>query len=283
MAEGLYGAGREAQIPAMLDMLSIPYTGSDPVTLGICLDKQRTKEILSWHKIPTPKFYVVSAIKDLPQRPHYPLMVKPLFEGSSKGITNKSLVFNRVELKRQVEFVFSNYGESVLIEEFLPGREFTVALLGNGSSLTVLPIVELDFKVLPLGALPIYSYEAKWEWDKEEDPLQIFSCPAVLNDILEKKIADMCIHTFNVFKCRDWCRIDVRLDEQGTPNIIELNPLPGILPRPEQNSCFPKAARAAGLNYTDMILSVVNAAQSRMNLKQEKIEAAWTNKAGQAI
>ncbi|MBU1241306.1 ATP-grasp domain-containing protein [Myxococcota bacterium] len=273
MAEGLYGAGREAQIPALLDMLAIPYTGSDPVTLGICLDKQRTKEILSWHKIPTPRFYVVENINDLPLRPHYPIIVKPIFEGSSKGITNKSLVFNRHDLKRQVEFVFSTYGEGALLEEFLPGREFTVAMLGNGSSVRVLPVVELDFSVLPQGALPIYSYEAKWIWDQEEDPLQIFTCPAALDPMLEQRITSVCRQAFNVFKCRDWCRIDVRLDAQGMPHIIELNPLPGILPRPEQNSCFPKAARAAGLNYEEMILSVIAEARSRLHLNQEKIYA----------
>ncbi len=273
MAEGLFGAGREAQMPAILDMLGIPYTGSDPVTLGISLDKQRTKEILSWHKIPTPRFTVVEKIADLPHRPHYPLMVKPLFEGSSKGITNSSLVYNRTELRRQVDFIFANYGEGALVEEFLPGREFTVAMIGNGTSLRVLPIVELDFGVLPEGALPIYSYEAKWIWDTEEDPLRIFTCPARLDDALEQRISAMCRQTFNVFKCRDWCRIDVRLDAAGVPHVIELNPLPGILPRPEQNSCFPKAARAGGLNYDEMILSVVAEARARLHLTGEQVYA----------
>jgi D-alanine-D-alanine ligase len=266
IAEGLNGASREAQIPAMLDMLGIPYTGSDPVTLGNCLDKRRTKEILSYYRIPTPRFVVVSSLAELPSRLRYPLMVKPTLEGSSKGVTDKALVHDRKALVRQVEWVLESYRQPALVEEFLPGREFTVALLGNGSGLQVLPIVEINFDTLPAGVNPIYSFEAKWLWDREEDPLQIFTCPARLEPLLQKRIEEICRQAFAAMGCRDWCRIDVRLDGRGLPNIIELNPLPGILPRPEQNSCFPKAARAAGLSYEQMILTVVDAAAERLNL-----------------
>ncbi len=268
IAEGLNGASREAQIPAMLDMLGIPYTGSDPVTLGNCLDKRRTKEILSYYRIPTPRFVVVSSMDELPSRLRYPLMVKPTLEGSSKGVTDKALVHDRKGLVRQVEWVLDTYHQPALVEEFLPGREFTVALLGNGSDLQVMPIVEINFDTLPAGVNPIYSFEAKWLWDREEDPLQIFSCPARLEPLLQKRIEEICRQAFVAMGCRDWCRIDVRLDGRGLPSIIELNPLPGILPRPEQNSCFPKAARAAGLSYEQMILRVVDAASQRYNLQQ---------------
>ena len=266
IAEGLNGASREAQIPAMLDYLDLPYTGSDPVTLGLCLDKQRAKEVLSYHRIPTPRFSVVRSLAEIPQRLRYPLLVKPTLEGSSKGVTDKALVHDRKGLLRQVDWVLANYGQPALIEEFLPGREFTVALLGNGASLRTLPIVEIDFSTLPTGVNPIYSFEAKWLWDQEEDPLKIFACPAPLEPLLQRSIEETCKRAFNALGCRDWCRIDVRLDARGVPNIIELNPLPGILPRPEQNSCFPKAARAAGLTYDAMILSVVDAACQRLNL-----------------
>jgi len=249
----------------MLDMLGIPYTGSDPVTLGICLDKRRTKEILSWHGVPTPRFYVVDSPAELPSRLRYPLMVKPTLEGSSKGVTDKALVHDRRALIRQVEWVVATYRQPALVEEFLPGREFTVALLGNGPSLRSLPIVEINLDTLPAGVNPIYSFEAKWLWDREEDPLQIFSCPAPLDPLLQKNIEELCKRAFRVLGCRDWCRIDVRLDARGFPHVIELNPLPGILPRPEQNSCFPKAARAAGLDYAQMILGVVEAACERIN------------------
>jgi D-alanine-D-alanine ligase len=267
IAEGLHGASREAQIPAMLDMLGLPYTGSDPLTLGNCLDKRRTKEILSYHRIPTPRFVTVDYPAQLPARLRYPLMVKPVLEGSSKGVTDQALVADRKALVRQVEWVLDTYRQSALVEEFLPGREFTVALLGNGAALRVLPIVEINFDTLPAGVNPIYSYEAKWLWDQEDDPLQIFSCPARLEPLLQKQIEELCRRAFTVMGCRDWCRIDVRLDPRGLPAIIELNPLPGILPRPEQNSCFPKAARAAGLSYEQMILAVVEAAGERLNLQ----------------
>ena len=165
----------------------------------------------------------------------------------------------------------STYQQSALVEEFLPGREFTVALIGNGEQLRVLPIVEINFDSLPHGVNPIYSYEAKWIWDTEVDPLQIFTCPAKLDPLLQRQIEDVCRNAFKALGCRDWCRIDVRLDAMGHPQVIELNPLPGILPRPEQNSCFPKAARAAGLNYEQLILSVVDVACARLQLGQGEI------------
>jgi len=269
IAEGLHGASREAQVPAMLDMLGIPYTGSAPLTLGLCLDKRRSKEILAHNGIATPAFTVVSSLAEIPKQLRYPLIVKPALEGSSKGVTDKALVHNRHELVLQLEWVFGTYQQPALIEDFLPGREFTVALIGNGNELTVLPIVEINFDTLPAGVQPIYSYEAKWLWDQEEDPLQIFSCPACLTPLLQLQIEELCKAAFLALDCRDWCRIDVRLDVQGRPHIIELNPLPGILPRPEQNSCFPKAARAAGLSYEETILAVVDAACARHALFAE--------------
>ncbi|MDO3378572.1 D-alanine--D-alanine ligase family protein [Geoalkalibacter halelectricus] len=269
IAEGLHGASREAQIPALLDMLDLPYTGSDPLTLGLCLDKRRTKEILTHHRVATPRFVVAASLNEIPTRFTYPAMVKPILEGSSKGVTDKALVRNRRELVRQVQWVLETYRQPALIEEFLPGREFTVALLGNGAELRVLPIVEINFDSLPAGVNPIYSYEAKWLWDQEHDPLQIFTCPAQVEPLLRRQIEELCKRAFNALGCRDWCRIDVRLDGRGLPQVIELNPLPGILPRPEQNSCFPKAARAAGLSYDQLILAVADAAALRLNLQAE--------------
>jgi D-alanine-D-alanine ligase len=266
IVEGLHGASREGQIPALLDMLEIPYTGSEPLTLGLCLDKRRAKEILRYNGVPTPRFWTVTALNEIPARLHYPLMVKPTLEGSSKGVTDRSLVKNRQELLRQVDWVLTAYRQPALIEEFLPGREFTVAMLGNGPALRVLPIVEINLATLPAGVNPIYSYEAKWVWDREENPLSIFACPARLEPFLQRQIESVCKQAFTALGCRDWCRIDIRLDVEGHPQVIELNPLPGILPRPEQNSCFPKAARAAGMSYDETILAVVDAALQRLGL-----------------
>lgn len=269
IAEGLYGGSRESQIPAMLEMLQIPYTGSDPLTLGLCLDKYRTKEILSVHRVASPAFALLDEASELPAELHFPLLVKPPLEGSSKGITNSSLVRNPDELQRELIRIHNNYQQQALVEEFLCGREFTVAMLGNGTDLQVLPIVEIDFSTLPAGANPIYSFEAKWLWDTEDAPLQIFHCPAPLEPLLQRSIEDLCRKAFHHLGCRDWCRIDVRLDSDGHPQIIEVNPLPGVLPRPEQNSCFPKAARAAGLSYPEMILNVVDAACARLGLVEK--------------
>ena len=124
-------------------------------------------------------------------------------------------------------------------------------------------MVEINYSSLPEGANPIYSYEAKWVYDTPQSPLDIFTCPAKLDDSLHKAITSAAISAFNCLDVKDWCRIDVRLDSKGAPNIIELNPLPGILPNPEQNSCFPKAARAAGMGFVELVNEVLDCARKR--------------------
>jgi D-alanine-D-alanine ligase len=267
MAEGLFGRSRESQIPAMLEMLQIPYTGSDPLTLALCLDKAMAKEILAYHKIPTAPFTVATAAHSPGKFPPFPLIVKPLAEGSSKGVVNRALVRTEEELRAEIQRVLNEYHQPALVEKFLPGREFTVALLGNGSELETLPIVEIQLAQLPPNMNPIYSYEAKWIWDTVENPLEIFTCPAKISAKLEEKIKTVCAETFSVLRCRDWCRIDVRLDERGKVHVLELNPLPGILPTPEANSCFPKAARTANISYEDLINRVLDIACKRVGLK----------------
>ena len=268
IAEGLRGSSRESQIPAILEMLGIPFTGSDSLTLGICLDKSRTKEILSYYKIPTPPFAVIRDIHQLSDLTiSLPSIIKPLHEGSSKGIYNASVVRSEEELHQQVKKVIVEYEEPALVEKFLTGREFTVAILGNGFDVRVLPIVEIRFDSLPEGVNPIYSYEAKWIWDTIENPIDVHECPAKIPLKLQKEIEFICRETYRVLRCRDWCRIDIRLDEQDRPNVLELNPLPGILPNPVEHSCFPQAARAAGMNYNTMINAVLNAGINRYNLQ----------------
>jgi D-alanine-D-alanine ligase len=267
IAEGLYGPSREGQIPSMLEMLRIPYLGSDPLTLGICLVKSRAKEVLSYYGVPTAPHAVIASMDELRAlRPRFPSIVKPLHEGSSKGIYDSSVVAHAADLAREVETVLGTYGEPALVEEFLPGREFTVAMMGNGEGLRILPVVEIRFDSLPAGANPIYSYEAKWIWDTVEQPLDIYECPAPLEEGLLREIETLCRRAYTVLRCRDWTRIDVRCDAAGDPRIIEVNPLPGILPRPEDNSCFPKAARAAGMTYSGLINSVLDIAMTRCGI-----------------
>lgn len=286
IAEGTSGAARESQIPAMLELLGIPYTGSDPLTLAVCLEKAWTKQVLWSYGIPTAPAFVVapeqeevcSVASEEPARGQrvslahvglaklLPAVVKPLGEGSSIGISNASLVRSLEELEDRVRQVFERYAQAALVEHFLPGREFTVALLGNGRRLETLPPVELRFDALPGEAHPIYSYEAKWVWDRPEKPLRIFECPARLSAELEGTLWEICLRTFRALGCRDWARVDVRCDEAGVPHILEVNPLPGILPRPEDNSCFPKAARAAGMSYSQLIHRVLEEALVRYGL-----------------
>jgi D-alanine-D-alanine ligase len=267
IAEGLNGVSREAQVPAMLDMLGIPYSGSDPLTLSICLDKSRTKEILSHYGVPTARFRVVESMEELraAELP-LPAMVKPLHEGSSKGIFDSSLARDRKTLEAAVEKVLHEYHQPALVEEFLPGREFTVGILGNHPALNVLPAVEIRFDSLPAGVNHIYSYEAKWIWDTIDNPLEIYECPARLEPSLRDEIASICSKAYRILRCRDWSRIDVRLDAAGRAHIIEVNPLPGILPNPKDNSCLPKAARAAGITYNALIQSALGYAALRHGL-----------------
>jgi D-alanine-D-alanine ligase len=272
IAEGFHGVNREAHVPAICEFYGIPYSGSDPFTLSLCLDKARTKETLAFHGIPTPKFTVVTGLDDLDSKIgalRFPLFVKPLHEGSSKGITDGNLCPDLPHLVAQTRFLLESYKQPVLVEEYLPGKEFTCAVLGNGESATVLPIVGMNFDTLPAGALPIYSFDAKFVWDRPEKPLEIFQCPARITRKLQASIERVTLDAFRVLGCRDWARIDVRLDAKSVPNIIEVNPLPGILPDPADNSCFPKAARAAGIGYEELIQSCLRYAAARQNVKME--------------
>ncbi len=266
-SEGANGLSREAQIPAMLDMLCIPYTGSDPLTLTTCLNKARTKEILSYHNIPNAKF-TVAFENDLPKNfdLNFPIIIKPIGEGSSKGIFNNSYIGSKEELICALNSNVNNYNQPFIIEEFLPGREFTVAIIGNGDEAEVLPIVEMNFNSLPKDLVPIYSFEAKWVEDTRDKPLEIFSCPAKIDFEIERKIREIALSTYNILNCKDWSRIDIRLNKDDQPNVIEVNPIPGALPDPMDNSCFPKAARAYGLTYEEMINKVLFVAAKRHKL-----------------
>jgi len=270
MAEGRGGKNREALIPAICEFFDVPYSGSDPLTLSLCLDKSRTKEVLSYYGVPTPAFAVVEsaeAVETIPQGLRYPLFIKPVHEGSSKGITERNFCSTPTELASHVHHLLESYAQPVLIEEFLPGAEYTCAVLGNGPRAHVLPIVGLNFDALPVGAVPVYGFEAKWVWDRPDAPLQIFDCPAHLPSSLRRSIEATTLRAYRSLGCRDWARVDLRLDGSGVPNVIEVNPLPGILPDPADNSCFPKAARAAGLSYNQLIQACVTSAAERYGMR----------------
>jgi D-alanine-D-alanine ligase len=285
IAEGLTGVNRESHVPAICEFLGVPYSGSDPLTLSTCLHKGRTKEVLAFNGIPTAPFAVVESIRELerladgrqeemlptsvPSRRFpsaFPMFVKPVHEGSSKGVTVRNLVQTRDELVTRVTELLETYEQPVLVEDYLPGAEFTCAILGNGNEARVLPIVAMNFTDLPDGVAPIYGFEAKWVWDRPDRPLHIFDCPARIADSLRRAIEDVALHAYRVLGCRDWSRVDVRLDRSGVPNVVEVNPLPGILPNPADNSCFPKAARAAGMTYDTLIQTCLGHAAARQHV-----------------
>ena len=272
MAEGLSGQNREAHVPAICEFFGVPYSGSDPFTLSLALHKARTKQLLQFYGIPTAPFALVDSLAETravrrASLLRYPLFAKPVQEGSSKGITERNYIRDGDELLAVVAELLEVYEQPVLLEEFLPGAEFTCGVIGNGKDARVLPLVGIRFDVLPEGALPIYGFEAKWIWDRPDQPLQMFDCPAPIDDRLREAIEDVTLRAYRAIGCRDWSRVDVRLDARGVPNVVEINPLPGILPDPEDNSCLPKAAAAAGMSYDELIQSCLLAAAKRQGVR----------------
>lgn len=259
-AEGLRGADREAQIPAMLEMLGIPYTGPTPLGYALGLNKTRVKQVLKLHKIPTPRGQTVFSLAEKSTLP-YPLIVKPEAEGSSKGIFADSLVRNKKQLKRAVAKVLSDYRQPALVEEFLPGREFTVGIIGTPSE--ILPLVEVTFTELPKKMPRFDHYEAKWLYDNPRSAVDPLVCPAQINRRLGNKIKRMCLQAFAVLGLRDWARFDVRLDKKGKPYILEVNCPPGINPDPRENSRIVRAAYVAGYTFPRLLEKVIASAALR--------------------
>jgi D-alanine-D-alanine ligase len=274
IAEGMHGADREAQIPAMLEMLEIPYSGPKPLGYAVGLNKSVAKEILFSYKIATPEWMTVYKIDYLDKHKfkHFPAIAKPLSEGSSKGITSRNLVKNQKELKKIVNELLIKFKQPVIVEEYLPGREFTVAVLGSPAK--ILPIIEVTFDKLPKGMPRFDHYEAKWVYDNPESSFDPLVCPAKITPALEKKIEILVLESFKALELHDWARFDVRLDKRGEPNFIEVNCPPGIIPEVKENSRFPRAARTAGMNYAQMLEEILKSACKRykINYKRGKLK-----------
>ncbi|MBN2154853.1 MAG: D-alanine--D-alanine ligase [Candidatus Lokiarchaeota archaeon] len=268
IAEGIRGESRESHIPAILEMLGIPYTGSGVLTQALTLSKSRTKEILGFYHIPTPRYQVFRAPSDLlGPLMKFPLIIKPDAQGSSAGITNRSVVHSLDELRAQTHWVFQEFGAPVLVEEFLPGKEFTVGILGNDPPL-VLPIIEVNFNHLPPGYAKIDSYESKWTYDVPGQGATPLTCPANISEKLRQEIERIALKTYKALDCVDLCRMDIRLSKRGVPNVLEINALPGLNPNPEFHSRFPYACEVAGLSYSQMIKMILYSALKRYNLVQ---------------
>jgi D-alanine-D-alanine ligase len=263
IAEGTRSSCRESEIPALLSLLNIPHTGSSYLSLALALNKATTKKILKYEDIPTPEFQLFKkGSEELRKDLRFPLIVKPNREGSSKGISLSSVVKNERELIAEIRRLIRNYRCEVLVEEFIDGREVTVGILENGK-VTILPILEIDFSTCKKSGEFFYSWRMKeFQGNSDLGLTPTFHCPARLSDIARKDIERIAVRAHRALGCRDISRTDIRLDQDGVPYVLEVNPLPGLDP---VESIFPKMARAAGLDYPDLIEAILlNASERRM-------------------
>ena len=261
IAEGRSGRGREAEVPGLLNLLGIPFSGSDETALCIALDKALCKRLLSSYHIRTPKYRIFTKEGDIRTAGlHFPVIVKPNAEGSSKGIPDECIASNPKELRRLVRRELSLYGGSILAEEYIAGREFTVGLLGNGDSLRVFPPMEIVFRENKAGDYPIYSYGVKQDYQSFVD----YACPPRLDSALQEQMTDTARRIFETLGCRDFARVDFRLDRDGTLYFIEINPLPGLAPG---YSDYPMLAEFSGVPYQDLVVSVLRSGLKRCGLE----------------
>lgn len=246
IAEGFKGRTRESQVPALLELLDIPYSGSDPATLAIALDKALAKRVVRQHGILTPNFMVMATGKEkLPRElASFPLIVKPNAEGSSKGVHPASVVRNEVELRETARKLLDKYKQPVLVEQYISGREFTVGLLGERRP-RVLPIMEVVF-LDRSDATPVYSFAHKQDWNSKLR----YDVPASLDGAQQRSIEKAARECFLALNCRDVARIDFRMDAQGRPYFLECNPLPGLTP---DWSDLVLISKAAGMDYHGLI------------------------------
>lgn len=271
-AVNLEAQDREAHIPMIAEILGIKYTGPTPLHQALRLNKYRAKEIWRQYEVPTPDFQVFLSKNDkFNQKLQFPLIVKANGQGSSSGIRNNSVVHNETELYERVAEIYDKYYQQpVLVEKFLEGREFTVPVLGNGEDLMVLPIIEENFSALPAGVNKIYSYEAKWIWDNPDKPVEeAVICPAKVDEILKNQIEELAKLAFLTIGCRDWGRVDMRMDKDGKLYVLELNTPVGLLPDPKEHSMLPTSARALGWSFDKLIGQIINAALKRYGVLQE--------------
>lgn len=261
-SEGIYGYDREAQIPAMLEMLKLPYTGSRPLTQALGLNKAKAKEILSANNVATLPFKLIRNVNEkIDNEFPFPVIVKPVSQGSGAGITNKSVVQNEKQLKEQVDFIIDTFSQGALIEPFLDGREFSAGMIGNPPR--ILPIIEADHSLLPKEYLPLDSLEVKWIFEEQSGKNHL-KCPAPMDKELKSKVENLCYRAWQALEVRDWCRFDIRCDRKNNPYILEINSPVGLLP-PEisMTSYMPLAARAAGMDYDSLLKLIITTALKR--------------------
>ncbi|HEY2412892.1 MAG TPA: D-alanine--D-alanine ligase [Pirellulaceae bacterium] len=256
IAEGLAGIAREAQVPAILDTYSIAYTFSDPLVMALTLHKGLTKTVVAAGGVPTPPFAVVEAEKDtqtvdLP----FPLFVKPIAEGTGKGISPTSKVGDKAELLSTCRQLLEKHSQPVLVETYLPGREFTVGILGAGAAAR--PLGTLEIVLLSGAEAGAYSYVNK---ERCEDLVEYRLVQANRDEVVRQAEA-IALRAWQLLGCRDAGRVDLRCDAAGRPQFMEVNPLAGLHP---QHSDLPILATKVGLFYPDLIDHIVNSAAERV-------------------
>jgi D-alanine-D-alanine ligase len=255
IAEGRGGRGREAHVPALLELLGIPYTGSDAVALGMTLDKMLAKRLAAAEGVSTPGATVLeNGDEPLADDLRFPLIVKPLREGSSMGVTRRSVVAGETELRASTRALIEKYRQPVLVEEYVAGREVTVGLIGN-PQVRMLPPLEVVF--LSDDPLHVYGFEMK-QGPTEDVHLEV---PAQLGPKEVQSLEDAAIACFRAFGCRDFARLDFRLGGDGRPQFIECNPLPGLMP---SWSDFCLMAEAAGIDHPALIGEILSFAILRL-------------------
>ncbi|MBU0529614.1 D-alanine--D-alanine ligase [bacterium] len=261
IAEGMYGIGRESQIPAILDAYDIPYTFSDPLVLALSLHKGMAKHVVRDIGITTPAFFVVENENDLDKiNLPFPLFVKPVAEGTGKGISITSKVLDKKQLLIACKNVLENFHQPALVEVFLPGREFTVGIVGTGSKSRVIGGV-LEVLLLDNAEADIYSYHNKEYYD------QLVHYQLVIGEIAEK-VKKVALATWIGLSCHDAGRVDIRCDEHGLPHFLEINPLAGLNPI---RSDLPIACNLSGIAYKDLIKEIMESAKERLKLHPKKI------------
>jgi D-alanine-D-alanine ligase len=261
IAEGLGNfRSREAQVPSILEMLNIPYSGSDPQCLAICLDKPLTKKILAVSGIATPRWFVINNIEQLHSGSWddfpFPAFVKLAYEGSSKGITSHNVVDSPHELEKLVIDLLKRYKQPLMVEKYIAGDEVTVGVIGNSP-----PGVVGIMRILPKMTKKhfIYSLGVKRNWEQMVD----YECPAQLKGSILQRIADSSLQIFKVLGCRDFARIDFKISHDGIPYFLEINPLPGLN---AVSGDLPIMANRMGWAYEDLILKILASAVERYPL-----------------
>lgn len=267
VCEGFRGESREAQVPALLEMMGMRYSGSQVLTLALTLDKAMTKRVLSFYGLPTPAFQEFHTPNDvLDERLRFPLFVKPLSEGTGIGIGNKSIVHNKAALRRRVGYLIKAYRQPALVEEYIEGRDVTVGMVGNQGDMHIFPISMVDYSGYGADLAPVYGAAAKVD---RADEFR-YQCPANLPDALADELRRLAVETMRVTNTFDFARVDFRLSwhEGDKPYILEINSLPGITPI----SDLTLMAQADGWDYADLINGVFEAALKRYGLTEELVQ-----------